>query len=108
MNTESRLLSIDEVQPAARAIAQAFLDDPLCAYMLPIRRTRAGALYKFFRAYGELNIQNQRGYGVGEPLLGVAYWHFPDQGEMSVHIQSLTIFLPLLFWCSLYSQLIIR
>jgi ribosomal protein S18 acetylase RimI-like enzyme len=65
--------------------------------MLPFKRTRAKTLYKFFRAYSEINIQNKRGYGSGEPLQGVAFWNFPDQGDVSVRVKSMTIFLPLLF-----------
>lgn len=65
--------------------------------MLPFKRTRARTLHTFFRTYGEVNIKNQRGYGVGEPLQGVAYWKFPTQAELSISVKSLSIFLPLLF-----------
>ncbi len=54
-------------------------------------------LYKFFSAYGTVNIQNQHGYGVGEPLKGVAYWLEPSKADISVNIKSLGLFLPLLF-----------
>jgi ribosomal protein S18 acetylase RimI-like enzyme len=54
-------------------------------------------LYKFFRAYGTVNIQNQHGFGVGEPLKGVAYWLEPTKTDISVSIKSLGLFLPLLF-----------
>ena len=43
-----RLLTLADVEPAARVIAQAFMDDPLCAYMLPFRRTRLRSLTTFF------------------------------------------------------------
>jgi ribosomal protein S18 acetylase RimI-like enzyme len=92
-----RLLTLTDVEEAARVIASAFVDDPLCAFMLPIKRTREKTLYRFFRAYGELNIKSQRGYGYGEPLSGVAYWQFPGQSEISIGVRSLSIFLPLLF-----------
>lgn len=97
MNSEFRLLTLSEVEPAASVISQAFLDDPLCSFMLPIRGTRERTLYKFFRAYGEVNIRNNRGYGSGYPLQGVAYWNFPDQADVSINVRSLSLFLPLFF-----------
>lgn len=97
MNADFRLLTLSDVEQAARVISQAFVDDPLCTFMLPFRRTRAKTLYKFFRAYGEVNIKNGRGYGSGEPLQGVAYWNFPDQADSSISVKSLRLFLPLLF-----------
>jgi ribosomal protein S18 acetylase RimI-like enzyme len=97
MASEFRLLTLSDVGQAADVVSQAFIDDPLCTFMLPFRRTRVETLYKFFRAYGEVNIKNNRGYGSGEPLQGVAYWNFPNQADLSISIRSLTIFLPLLF-----------
>lgn len=97
MNSEFRLLTSSDVEQAARVISRAFMDDPLCSFMLPFRRTRGKTLYKFFRAYGEVNIKNNRGYGSGEPLEGVAYWNFPNQADVSISLKSLTLFLPLLF-----------
>ena len=87
-SSEHRLLTLSDVEPAARVIAQAYVDDPLCAFMLPIRRTRTKTLYKFFRVMGEVSIRHQRGYGVGDPLQGVAYWKFPDQESMSISVKS--------------------
>ena len=69
---DTRLLTPADIEPAAHVIAQAFFDDPLCAFMLSSRNTRLKALLKFFRAYGKVNINNQRGYGTGAPLSGVA------------------------------------
>ncbi len=92
-----RLLSMQDVEPAARVISQAFVDDPLCAYMLPLKMTRAKTLYKFFRAMGEVAIKNKRAFGFGEPLQGVAYWRFPDQQNVSISVKSLGSLLPLLF-----------
>jgi ribosomal protein S18 acetylase RimI-like enzyme len=91
------VLTLSEVEPAAQVISQAFVDDPLCAFMLPFKRTRANTLRTFFRAYGQVNIKNERGYGVGEPLVGVAYWQFPQQADLSINVKSLSIFIPLLF-----------
>jgi len=97
MMNSCRLLTLADVEPAAHVISQAFVDDPLCAFMLPWRRTRARTLHKFFRALGEVSIKNRRGYGVGDPLQGVAYWKFPDQESISISVKSLGKFLPLLF-----------
>jgi ribosomal protein S18 acetylase RimI-like enzyme len=94
---DCRLLTLAEVDSAARVISQAFVDDPLCRFMLPFRRTRTRTLYKFFRAYGEITIKHQRGFGAGEPLQGVAFWEFPDQQNISVSLKALGKFLPLLF-----------
>ena len=94
---DTRLLTPADIEPAAQVIAQAFFDDPLCTFMLPSRKSRLKALLKFFRLYGELNIKNQRGYGAGEPLLGVAYWKFPRQEDLSISVKSLAGLLPLLF-----------
>ena len=92
-----RLLTIADVDSAAKVISQAFVDDPLCSFILPFRRTRVKTLYKFFRAYGEVSIKNQRGYGSGTPLQGVAFWEFPDQESISLSLKSIGIFIPLLF-----------
>ena len=98
MDTDScRVLALTDVQQAAQVIAQAFVDDPLCTYMLPLRRTRVRTLKKFFRFYGTVNIQIQRGFGVGEPLKGVAYWLEPTKPDLSINIKSLGLFIPLLF-----------
>ncbi len=92
-----RQLALADVPQAAEVLAQAFIDDPLCAFMLPDRRSRINTLRKFFRAYGQININLQRGYGVGDPLKGVAYWMPPNQAELSINIKALKGFIPLLF-----------
>jgi ribosomal protein S18 acetylase RimI-like enzyme len=91
-----RPLTLADVGPAANVLAQAFIDDPLCAYMLPLRRTRRGALATYFRLMGELSIQTGRAYGAGQPLAGVAYWKTPEQAELSISLRSLGKLLPLL------------
>jgi ribosomal protein S18 acetylase RimI-like enzyme len=96
-DSDCRVLTLSEVEQAAHIISQALVEDPLSAFMLPFKSTRVKALYKFFRAYGEVNIKDQRGFGVGEPLQGVAYWQLPDQGDLSISVGSLGAFLPLLF-----------
>jgi ribosomal protein S18 acetylase RimI-like enzyme len=95
-NSDYRLLTLSDVEQAAQVISQAFVDDPLCAFMLPFKRTRVKTLYKFFRAYGEVNIKNQRGFGVGDPLEGVAFWKSASQKDISISIKSLSTFFPLL------------
>jgi ribosomal protein S18 acetylase RimI-like enzyme len=95
-NTDARLLTLADVEEAAQVISQAFWDDPLISFMLPFKPTRLRTLVKFFRVYGEISIRNQRGYGVGEPLQGVAYWKFPGQESMSISVKALGKFLPLL------------
>ena len=92
-----RLLNPGDVEQAAQVISLAFIEDPLCSYMLPIRRSRLKTLIKFFRPYSEVNIKNQRGYGVGEPLKAVAYWLTPGKADISISIKSLRAFLPLIF-----------
>lgn len=94
---EYRPLTLSDVEEAAQVIAQSFVDDPLTSFMLPLKATRVKTLVKFFRPYGEVSIKNQRGFGVGEPLQGVAYWKFPAQESMSISVKSLGKFLPLLF-----------
>ncbi len=92
-----RVLELSDVPRAAEVISRAFVDDPLCAFMLPHKSNRIKTLYKFFRAYGTVNIQNQRGFGVGDPLKGVAYWLGPAKADISVNLKSLGMFIPLLF-----------
>jgi ribosomal protein S18 acetylase RimI-like enzyme len=99
-SAELRPLTLSDVEPAARVLSQAFANDPLCVHMLPLEKSRVKTLYKFFLVYGELNIKNNRGYGVGDPLQGVAYWKSPSQENLSISIKSLGKFIPLFF--SLY------
>jgi len=105
-SSERRALTPPDVAQAARVMSQAYVDDPLCAFMLPFKRTRASTLTKFFRVYGDLNIKGGRGFGVGDPLEGVAFWEYPDQANLSISVKSLTGFLPLLF--TLYPLGLIR
>ena len=95
--SECRPLTLEDVEEAAQVIAQAFEHDPLIEFMLPFKSTRIRTLLKFFRPYGEVNIKHGRGYGVGQPLQGVAYWEFPGQASTSISVRSLGKFLPLLF-----------
>jgi ribosomal protein S18 acetylase RimI-like enzyme len=96
MNSDYRILTLADVEQAAKVVSQAFVDDPLTSFMLPFRASRVRTLLKFFRVYGEINIKNGRGYGVGEPLQGVAFWKSPQQDSLSVSVKSLGKFLPLL------------
>ena len=92
-----RPLTPADVDEAARVIAAAFVDDPLCAYVLPIRRTRISALTKFFRAMGRLNIRAGSAFGVSDPLEGVSIWSFPGKSSASASLKDLIGFLPVLF-----------
>jgi ribosomal protein S18 acetylase RimI-like enzyme len=94
---EYRLLDASDVEQAAQVIAHSFVDDPLVSFMLPFKATRIRTMIKFFRAYGELGIRDERGFGVGEPLQGVAFWKFPEHEDLSVSIRSLGRFVPILF-----------
>jgi ribosomal protein S18 acetylase RimI-like enzyme len=96
-NTDIHPLDFSYVAEAADVISQAFMEDPLCVFMLPSKRNRLKTLRKFFHLYGEINIKNHRGYGVGEPLQGVAFWIEPTRPDVSISVRSLGLFLPLLF-----------
>ena len=93
---DNRQLTLSDVEQTAQVIAQAFIEDPLTSFMLPIKATRVKTLLKFFRVYAEINIKAGRGFGVGEPLQGVAFWKFPSQESMSISVKSLGKLLPLL------------
>ncbi|MBI3159167.1 MAG: GNAT family N-acetyltransferase [Chloroflexi bacterium] len=95
--TDPRLLTPADADRAAWVIAQAFLEDPLVAFMLPNARSRPRTLLKFFRAYGTAGIRSGRVYGVGDPLQGVAYWNPPGGEGLSISVKSLGAFLPILF-----------
>lgn len=94
---DCRQLTLAEVEEAASVISNAFIDDPLCTFMLPFIHGREKTLRKFFRIYGELNVQRGSGYGSGTPLQGVAFWQFPKQAELSISIKAVGKFLPLIF-----------
>ena len=97
MATYSRLLTLDDVAAVAHVLSQAFMDDPLCAFMLPRRRSRLATLHKFYLAAGEVSIRHGRAYGVGDPLQGVAFWESPTVEKQSISVKVLGKFLPLLF-----------
>jgi GNAT superfamily N-acetyltransferase len=92
-----RMLTLADVEHAADIIAQAFINDPMVAFILPVKSARYHTLRKFFRIYGEMNILNRRGYGTGEPLKGVAYWQAPGQESLSISIKAVGRLLPLIF-----------
>ena len=101
MNHDCRVLSLSDVESAAHVLSQAFVNDPLIKFMLPVsEQRRVKTLHKFFMVYGEINIKNQRGYGVGDPLQGVAFWKSPQQENLSISVKSLGKLIPLFF--SLY------
>lgn len=92
-----RPLTFADIEPAADIIAQAFMNDPLTSFILPVKSTRYYTLKTFFRIYGEINIRNGRGYGAGDPLKGVAYWQPPGQDSLSISIKAASRLLPLIF-----------
>jgi GNAT superfamily N-acetyltransferase len=96
-NSDYRLLTPADVEQAAHVMAQAYVDDPLVSFMLPNKRTRVKTITTFFRIIGEVGVRNKRVYGVGEPLQAVAYWKFPDQGDLSISLKSIRKLIPLLF-----------
>ena len=96
-SSECRQLELSDVEQAAQVITQAFVNDPLCSFILPDVRTRVKTLMKFFRLYGQVYINDHCGYGVGFPLSGVAYWLPPAKPDISVGISSLGLLFPLLF-----------
>jgi hypothetical protein len=91
-----RSLTPADADSAARVISQAFFDDPLIQFMLPLRWTRFQTLYKYFLPMTEVCTRRNRVFGVGEPLQGVAYWKSPDEKEMAINSGNITKFLPLL------------
>jgi len=90
-------LELSDLDMAVEVISQAFQNDPLCVYMLPGEHSRLKTLRKFFHAYGMVYIKNGKGYGVGEPIKGVAFWMDPSSGDLSVSVKSLGVFIPVLF-----------
>jgi ribosomal protein S18 acetylase RimI-like enzyme len=95
--TGFRQLNLIELDQSVEVISQAFIDDPLCVYMLPNKRTRLETLRKFFHLYATIYLRNGKGYGVGDPLKGVAFWLEPGGAEVSLSIGSLGLFLPVMF-----------
>lgn len=96
MGPTPRRLVTDDVDEAAAAIAAAYVDDPLCAFMLPWRLTRQASLRKFFRAYGVLCARQGALCGIGAPLEAVAIWNTPAAAAVSVTPKTAVRFLPLL------------
>jgi ribosomal protein S18 acetylase RimI-like enzyme len=90
-----RILTLEDLETATQVISEAFIDDPLCTFMLPYRRGRVKTLQKFFRLYAEISIQQGGGFGSGNPLQGVAFWELPNQPEISIIIKSVGRILPL-------------
>jgi ribosomal protein S18 acetylase RimI-like enzyme len=77
INNEIRPLGLVERSAAAETLARAFQRDPLWQLLYPNEGQRQSALAVFFRAGVNLAIRQQRAYGVGSPLTGVAVWESP-------------------------------
>jgi GNAT superfamily N-acetyltransferase len=97
MSNEYRQLTLSDLEPMARVLAESFSEDPLVSFILPNGKTRVKTVAKFFRAMGRLNIRAGSAFGAGDPLEGVAIWIFPNQPEASATPKDLLTFLPLLF-----------
>jgi ribosomal protein S18 acetylase RimI-like enzyme len=96
-NCECRLLTTADLERMANIMSEAFVDDPLYAFMLPNKKTRLRSLNKIFIALSKVNIEKRRAFGVGEPLVGVAYLRMPSRPDMKASMKSPSNFLrPLL------------
>ena len=92
IDDKPRLLAMAESSAAAETLALAFLHDPLWQFIYPNERQRQQMLAVFFRAVVHLAIRQQRAFGVGSPLAGVAVWEIAGQKPAS----SLLDFVPFL------------
>lgn len=92
----SRMLMPSEISAAAEVMAEAYVEDPLCAFILPLRRTRKQSLVKFFRAYFSVSVNSAQVIVTGQPICGVAIWNPPGTGSVSVSLKKFHVFLPLL------------
>jgi hypothetical protein len=63
--TEYKKLEPTDARRAAYVLAESFVNDPLCAYMLPLKITRTKTLRRFFLPYARINILQGFGFGVG-------------------------------------------
>lgn len=93
---QCRQLTEAQARGAAGVLAEAFLGDPLCALMLPFKRSRLRTLATFYRPYCALAARCGRLYGAGEPLQGAAIWIPPGQDGMSISVKAAAAFVPLL------------
>lgn len=73
-----RHLKEHEIPAAAEIIAEASVNDPYWAYMIPDLTSRFHFMRKFLKV--NLQIEWTRGHlmGVGEPLQGIAVWSPPE------------------------------
>lgn len=73
-----RRLVAAEAMEAGMVLARAFADDPLWYYLLPNPNKRRRALRQTFCATAPWFVQQEQGYGIGQPLEGVAVWQLPQ------------------------------
>ncbi len=72
-----RLVAADAMA-AGMVLARAFADDPLWCYLLPDPAKRGRALRQTFCATAPWFVRQEQGYGIGQPLEGVAVWQAPQ------------------------------
>jgi ribosomal protein S18 acetylase RimI-like enzyme len=96
LNCDCRLLTSSDLERVADIMSEAFVDDPLYAFILPNKKTRRKTLYQYFYALSNINIAKQRAYGVGEPLVAVAYWKMLSKPDVTASMRSPSNFIRLL------------
>lgn len=87
-----RVLTPAELEPAVQVQARAFLTDPLWVYLIPDDRQREKLLAPFFRPVFRYAIRAQQGYGVSNPLEGVAIWSAPEQNSKFFGLATFRLF----------------
>lgn len=80
---ELRLLTPADIERTTAMMAQAFCRDPAWTYVVPQSQHRQATLARLFRGVIAMYIRHQQGYGVADPLQGVAIWSVPHQRRAS-------------------------
>lgn len=80
---ELRLLTPADIERTTAMMAQVFCHDPAWTYVVPQSQHRQATLARLFRGVIAMYIRHQQGYGVADPLQGVAIWSVPHQRRAS-------------------------
>ncbi len=72
---------MDDLDAASEIMVQAFVDDPMWAYLVPDEDRRRELLRRFYRSFIRRVIESGEAYGIGRPLQGVAVWVAALQGD---------------------------